>query len=110
VPHLKTRIPSSLAVCGQVRLSRWPNQAFRFLPVRNTSDDSSTPNVRRLGDLAAWWLELRCGRGHLAYYPLRLLAAEHGWQKPLGDVLPAVRARAAPNLTKLTSGARGFWP
>jgi hypothetical protein len=44
-----------------------------------------------LADLAAWWLELRCGCGHLAYYPLRLLAAERGWQTPLGDVLPRLR-------------------
>jgi hypothetical protein len=30
--------------------------------------------------LAAWRLELRQGCGHVAYYPVRLLAAERGWQ------------------------------
>lgn len=44
-----------------------------------------------LADLAAWWLELRCGCGHLAYYPFRLLAAERGWQTPLSEVLPRLR-------------------
>ena len=49
------------------------------------------PLTVALADLAPWWLELRCGCGHLAYYPLRLLAAERGWRTPLGDVLPRLR-------------------
>lgn len=49
------------------------------------------PLTAPLVELASWWLELRCGCGHLAYYPLRLLAAERGWQTALGEVLPRLR-------------------
>jgi hypothetical protein len=49
------------------------------------------PLTLALADLAPWWLELRCGCGHLTYYPLRLLAAERGWRTPLGETLPRLR-------------------
>ena len=62
-------------------------------PVPNSKPSFPTvpPLTAPLVDLAAWWLELRCGCGHLAYYPLRLLAAERGWQTPLREVLPRLR-------------------
>ena len=59
-----------------------------------------------LADLVAWWLEARCGCGcgHVAYPPLRMLAAERGWRTSLGDLLPRLRCRrcrAAPERVDL---------
>jgi hypothetical protein len=51
------------------------------------------PLFSGLADLASWWLEVRCQCGAVGYPPLRLLAAERGWQTPLGSVLPRLRCR-----------------
>ena len=53
-----------------------------------------------LAELAGLWLEVRCRCGHVAYPPLRLMAAERGWRTPLSGVLPRLRCRrcsAAPH-------------
>jgi hypothetical protein len=47
-----------------------------------------------LADLAPWWLETRCRCGHVAFLPLRRLAAERGWRTPLRAILPRLRCRA----------------
>lgn len=54
---------------------------------------TETPLSAGLAELASWWLEARCGCGHVAYTPLRLLAAERGWRTRLSDVLPRLRCR-----------------
>jgi len=41
--------------------------------------------------LAAWWVEARCSCGHVAFLPLRRMAAERGWNTPLGEVLLRLR-------------------
>ena len=56
--------------------------------------------------LAAGWVEAHCSCGHVAFLPLRLMAAERGWPTPLGDVLPRLRCarcRAQPAVLDLVA-------
>ncbi len=49
--------------------------------------------------LAGWWLEVQCPTHFVAAMPLRLLAANAGWNRTLRDVVPRLKCKlcgAAP--------------
>jgi hypothetical protein len=83
--------PLSHRECAEAVRLRETERKAPPVPEVKPSFPVEPPLAVALADLAAWWLGLRCGFGHLAYYPLRLLAAERGWQTPLGDALPRLR-------------------
>jgi hypothetical protein len=44
-----------------------------------------------ISDLSSWWLEIRAG-DVTSRYPLRLMAAEQGWQVTLREIVPRLRS------------------
>jgi Thiamine pyrophosphate enzyme, N-terminal TPP binding domain len=50
------------------------------------------PLLRRLAELAGWWLDMKCQCADTVHLvPLRRLAVQHGWQTPLSAALPKLR-------------------
>jgi hypothetical protein len=64
------------------------------LPATAPPFPAEPPLDAGLADLAPWWLETRCTCGHVAFLPLRRLAAERGRRTPLRAILPRLRCRA----------------
>jgi hypothetical protein len=48
------------------------------------------PWDRPISELSGWWIEHRCQHNHVGAYPLKLLAAQMGWEATLKQIAPRI--------------------
>lgn len=85
---------------------------FPFPPIVERPFPDELVLYEHLAELSGWWLAVRCdceGRD-VCYLPLRLLAADHGWQVKLETVAGRLRCQrcgGAPASIELVEDAAG---
>lgn len=89
-----------------------PQTRYPFPPDGTRPFPVVAPLDAWLADLSGWWLEVRCScrGGGVTYLPLKLLAATHGWDVPLGSLSKRLKCRhcgGPPKLIDLVDNAAG---
>jgi hypothetical protein len=64
------------------------------------------PWDRPISEMSGWWLEYR-GDGRVGAYPLRLLAAQMGWNVTLRQLVPRIIAKRKPTELYLVDTPQG---
>jgi hypothetical protein len=71
-----------------------PKSRHGFPPERDRDLPEAVPWDRPIHELTGLWLVIRCGGcGGGTEVPLRLMAAEHGWNLTLRTIVPKLRCR-----------------
>jgi hypothetical protein len=64
------------------------------------------PWDRPISEMSGWWLEYRTGN-NVGAYPLRLLAAQRGWNVTLRQIVPRIIAKRNPDELYLVDTPQG---
>lgn len=86
---------------------------FPFPPARDPFEafPTSVPWDTPIAEISSRWLELRCAACDKAtMYPLRLMAAERGWELTLRTIVPRLRCQgcgAKPTTLQLVEDGGG---
>ena len=71
-----------------------PKTRYPFPPDRFGHFPDSTPWDTPISELSPWWLRVQCiCDAGTVLYPLRLMAAEIGWERTLRTIVPKLRCR-----------------
>lgn len=87
-----------------------PATRYPLPPNRDQRVPDVAPLDTEISELAGLWLRTECQCGRSSSLPLRLLAAQLGWRKTLGTIVPKLRCKecgSAPISVILVSDPSG---